>query len=119
MFGIAVSAQAVDPLLTPRLQDLHYGLRRVPVSPNEPDLAANRQVGDAKAREMARSNRLVPNDGPEIDLAHGPRPTVRTKDPNYEGVLLANAQQKFPENNRQKTIAGKQRSRQASEKSSM
>ena len=91
MFGIVVSTQAVNPLLTPRLQDVHYGLPRVPVSPNDPDLVANRQVGDAKAREMAQSNRIVPSDGPEIDLAHGPRPTVRPKDPNYDAALLANA----------------------------
>jgi len=43
--------------------------------------------GSPKGRELAYSLRRVPSTGLNVDLAHGPRPTMSPKDPRYETAL--------------------------------
>ena len=91
-FGLAASAHAGDALLSPKAQALADSLKKVPgTSVNQPNLATNRPVGNAKAWELAQSLRKVPSTGPSIDLAHAPRPTMSPKDPRYEVALRENA----------------------------
>ena len=53
-------------------------------SAGEPNLAANLQYGNAKAREQLLSVRKVKGTGSNIDLAHGPRPLISAKDPRFD-----------------------------------
>jgi hypothetical protein len=95
IFSFAASANAGEPLMSPRAKELAYSLRKVPSTPNAVNLATNRPIGNAKAWELARSFRKVPGTGPGIDLAHAPRPTMSPKDPRYEAALRANALREF------------------------
>ena len=95
MFTLAASAQAGEPLLSPRAQEQANSLRQVPTVANDVNLATNRPVGNAKAWELAQSFRKVPSIGNNIDLAHAPRPTMSPKDPRYEVALRANATKNF------------------------
>jgi hypothetical protein len=92
---LTLSAQAGEPLLSPRAKELADSLRKVPSSGASVDLARNIQYGNAKARELTYSLRKVPSTGPSIDLAHAPRPTLSPKDPRYETALRANATREF------------------------
>jgi hypothetical protein len=90
-----LSAQAAEPLLSPKAKALADSLRKVPSAASDVNLATNRPFGNAKAWELAQSFRKVPSTGPSIDLAHGPRPLLSPKDPRYEMVWreLRQAQQ--------------------------
>lgn len=95
VLSFAASANAGEPLMSPRARELAYSLRKVPSTPNTVNLATNRPVGNAKAWELARSLRKVPSAGPSIDLAHAPRPTMSAKDPRFEAAWRANAVREF------------------------
>ena len=88
------SANAGEPLLSPKAQEQANSLRKVPAA-SYVNLAANRPIGSAKAWELARSLRSVPSTGPSLDLAHAPRPTMSPKDPRYETALRENATKTF------------------------
>ena len=89
------SAQAAEPLLSPKAKALADSLRKVPSAASDVNLLANRPIGNAKAWELAQSFRKVPSTGPSIDLAHGPRPTLSPKDPRYEQAARELRQQQF------------------------
>ncbi|MCW5555515.1 MAG: hypothetical protein KIS67_25550 [Verrucomicrobiae bacterium] len=95
ILSLTASANAGEPLMSPRAKELAYSLRKVPSAPSTVNLATNRPVGNAKAWELARSFRKAPSAGPGIDLAHAPRPTMSPKDPRYEAALRANAAREF------------------------
>lgn len=89
--GAAFSANAGEPLYSPRAKELAYSLRKVPSTPGDVNLALNRPVGNAKAWDLAQSLRKVPSAGTSVDLAHAPRPTMSPKDPRFETAWRANA----------------------------
>jgi hypothetical protein len=93
--GVAQSALAGEPLLSPRAAQLRYELRKVPSAPSTVDLAKDRPIGNAKAWQLARDLRTVPSAGPTIDLVHAPRPTLSPKDPRFENAWRANAVREF------------------------
>ena len=88
------SAQAAEPLLSPRAKEQADSLRKVPGTTTEM-LDRSVQPGTPKGRELAYSLRKVPSTGPSIDLAHAPRPTLSPKDPRYDTVLRENAERQF------------------------
>lgn len=87
IFTAVNMASGAEPLLSPRAKALADSLRKVPAIENEVDLIRDRPVGNARAWELARSFRTVPSTGPNVDLAHGPRPLLSPKDPRYETAL--------------------------------
>ena len=91
IFTLAASAQAGEPLYSPKAKALADSLKKVPATTSDVNLALDRPAGNAKAWELARSLRSVPSTGPSIDLAHAPRPTMSPKDPRYEVALRDNA----------------------------
>lgn len=91
VFTLVASANAGEPLMSPKAKALADSLKKVPAVASDVNLATNRPIGNAKAWELARSLRTVPSTGPSIDLAHAPRPTMSPKDPRYEAALRANA----------------------------
>ena len=93
--NVTTSAQAGEPLLSPKAKEQADSLRKVPTLASEVNLAINRPVGNAKAWEVAQSLRTVPSTGPSIDLAHAPRPTLSPKDPGFEAAWRANAEQQI------------------------
>ena len=93
--NLAQSVQAAEPVLSPKAAQLQHELRKVPIAPSEVYLIKDRPIGNAKARELARSLRTVPSTGSSSDLAHGPRPMLSPKDPRYETALRELRQQKF------------------------
>jgi hypothetical protein len=93
--SVTLSAQAAEPLLSPKAKALADSLRKVPGTSSDVDLTKDRPIGNAKAWELARSFRTVPSTGPSIDLAHGPRPTLSPKDPRYEQAARELRQQQF------------------------
>ena len=95
IFTFAASAQAGEPLLSPRAQEQANSLRKVPTVASDVNLATNRPSGNAKAWELAQSFKKVPSTGNSIDLAHAPRPTMSPKDPRYEVALRENATKSF------------------------
>ena len=95
VLSLAASANASEPLMSPRAKELAHSLRKVPSAPNSVNLATNRPAGNARAWELARSFRKVPSTGPSIDLAHAPRPTMSPKDPRFEAAWRANAVKQF------------------------
>jgi hypothetical protein len=92
--SVTLSAQAAEPLLSPKAKALADSLRKVPGT--TPDMI-DRSVlpGTPKGRDLAHSLRKVPSTGPSIDLAHGPRPTLSPKDPRYEQAARELRQQQF------------------------
>ena len=94
VFTLAASANAGEPLYSPKAKALADSLKKVPAATSSVNLALDRPAGNAKAWELARSFRSVPSAGPSIDLAHAPRPTMSPKDPRYEAALRANAASK-------------------------
>lgn len=95
VLSFALSANAGEPLMSPRARDLAYSLRKVPSTPSSVNLATNRPIGNAKAWALAQSLRKVPSTGPTVDLAHAPRPTMSPKDPRFEAAWRANALKEF------------------------
>ena len=93
--GVSLSAQASEPLMSPKAKELAYSLRKVPSAPSAVNLATSRPVGNAKAWDLAQSFRTVPSTGPRIDIAHAPRPTLSPKDPRFENAWRANAEREF------------------------
>lgn len=94
IFTLAASAQAGEPLHSPKGQEQAYSLRKVPgTTPDMIDRSV--KAGSPKAIELANSLRKVPSTGNSIDLAHAPRPTMSPKDPRFETALRANAQREF------------------------
>ncbi len=94
--GATLSANAGEPLYSPKAKELADSLKKVPgTSVGNVNLAANRPIGNAKAWELAQSFRKVPSTGTSVDLAHAPRPTLSPKDPRYEAALRANATREF------------------------
>jgi hypothetical protein len=94
IFTLAASAQAGEPLHSPKGQEQAYSLRKVPgTTPDMIDRSV--KVGSPKAIELAHSLRKVPSNGTTVDLAHAPRPTMSPKDPRFETALRANAQREF------------------------
>ncbi len=90
IFTLAASAQAGEPLHSPKGQDQAYSLRKVPgTTPDMIDRSV--KLGSPKVIEFAHSLRRVPSTGASIDLAHAPRPTMSPKDPRYEVALRENA----------------------------
>ena len=90
-----LSAQADEPLLSPKAKALADSLRKVPAVASDVNLATDRPIGNARAWELERSLRTVPSTGRSIDLAHGPRPLLSPKDPRYEMALRELRQQQF------------------------
>ena len=81
--NVTLSAQADEPLLSPRAKSNQ--IRVVPApAVSDPDLLAMRPVGNAKAWDLVQSMRTVASTGSRIDLAHAPRPALSPKDPRYE-----------------------------------
>lgn len=94
--GATLSANAGEPLYSPRAKALADSLKKVPgTTASSVNLAADRPAGNARAWELAQSFRKVPSTGTGIDLAHAPRPTLSPKDPRYEAALRANAEREF------------------------
>lgn len=94
IFSFAASANAGEPLMSPRAKEQAYSLRKVPgTTPDMIDRSV--KLGSPRALELAHSLRKVPSTGPSIDLAHAPRPTMSPKDPRYETALRANAVREF------------------------
>ena len=91
VFTLAVSAQAGEPLLSPRAQEQEHSLRTVPTVASDVNLAVNRPSGNVRAWESAQSLRKVAGTNHDIDLANAPRPTMSPKDPGYAAALRANA----------------------------
>ena len=89
------SANAGEPVLSPKAKEQAYSLRKVPAVASDVNLATNRPNGNAKAWELAQSFRKLPSTGNNIDLAHAPRPTLSPKDPRYETALRENAAKTF------------------------
>ncbi len=94
IFTLAASAQAGEPLHSPKGQEQAYSLRKVPgTTPDRIDRSV--KVGSPRAIELANSLRTVPSTGTTVDLAHAPRPTMSPKDPRFETALRTNAQREF------------------------
>lgn len=94
IFTLAASAQAGEPLLSPRAQEQANSLRKVPGTTHDM-IDRSVKAGSPKAIELANSLRKVPSTGTTVDLAHAPRPTMSPKDPRFETALRANAQREF------------------------
>jgi len=92
---LTITAQAGEPLLSPKAKALADSLRKVPGTTTDM-VDRSIQPGTPRGREFAHSLRKVPSTGPSIDLAHGPRPTLSPKDPRYETALRELRQQQFP-----------------------
>jgi hypothetical protein len=92
--GLAGRAFAGDVFLSPRAAQMAYSLRTVP-SGGDPNLLANIQYGNAKARQLAYDSRTVARTGRDIDLVHATRPTLAPKDPRFETALRENALREF------------------------
>lgn len=90
-----LATQAAESTASPRSAQLRRELRTVPRMTTDINLATNRPVGNAKAWSLARDLRKGPVIGPEIDLAHAPRPTLSPKDPRFEIVRRENAVRQF------------------------
>lgn len=91
--GTALTVKA-EPLYSPKGREQADAFRKSPVSVNDPNLAAVRPTGNAKAWEVAQSlNKVGSASG--IDLAHATRPTLRAKDPGYEMAWRENAMREF------------------------
>jgi len=91
---LTATAQAGEPLLSPRAKELADSLRKVPGTTVDM-IDRSIQPGTPRGRELAYSLRKVPSTGPSIDLAHAPRPTLSPKDPRYETALRENAVREF------------------------
>ena len=91
----AFSAQAGEPLYSPKAKALADSLRKVPAVASDANLATNRPIGNAKAWELAQSLRKVPSTGPSVDLVHAPRPTLSPKDSRFETAWRENAVKEF------------------------
>ena len=91
VFTLAVSAQAGEPLLSPRAQEQADSLKTVPSVASDVNLAVNRPSGNVRAWESAQSLRKVAGTNNDIDLAHAPRPNMSPKDPGYAAALRENA----------------------------
>jgi hypothetical protein len=88
------SAQAGQPLLSPKAKALADSLRKVPgTTPDMIDRSV--KVGSPKAIALAESLRKVPSTGQSIDLVHVPRPTLSPKDPRFEMAWRQNAVKEF------------------------
>jgi hypothetical protein len=87
---LAASAQAGEPLLSPRAQtnQIHIVASTSAIDVN---LAINRPNGNNKAWEQAQSLRKVPGTGNDVDLANAPRPNMSPKNPDYQTALRNNA----------------------------
>lgn len=94
-FTATLSAQAGEPLLSPRAKEQADSLRKVPAVAGDVNLATNRPMGNAKAWELAQSLRSVPGTGQSVNVAHAPRPTLSPRDPRYEAAWRANAEQQI------------------------
>jgi len=87
------SVRADEPLL--RYPKNHV-IQVVPGSSvGDPDLLKDRPSGNAKAWELARSLRKLPNLGSSVDLVHSSRPTMSPKDPRFETAWRENAGSQF------------------------
>jgi len=65
IFTLAASAQAGEPLYSPKAKALADSLKKVPAVTSDVNLALDRPAGNAKAWELARSFRSVPSTGPK------------------------------------------------------
>jgi hypothetical protein len=92
--NVASSARADEPLFSPKAKENQIRTMSS-VAANEPNLAANRPAGNAKAADLAQSFRTVHSMGPSVDIAHAPRPNLSPKDSNFEAAWRANAQQQY------------------------
>ena len=90
--NVALSAQAGEPLYTPKAKALADSLRKVPTVASDVNLATNRPIGNTKAWQLSQDFRKVPNTGPRLDLARAPRPALSPKDPRFEKAWRENAQ---------------------------
>ncbi len=93
--GVTLSANAGEPLYSPKAKALADSLRKVPSVASDVNLATNRPIGNAKAWDLAQSLRKVPSTGTSVDIAHAPRPTMSPKDPRFETAWRANAEREF------------------------
>ena len=66
-------------------------------SANDPDLTADRPLGNARYWSAMRSLRKVPVVENEIDLAHASKPNVPARDSRYDLALRKNAMNVTPE----------------------
>jgi hypothetical protein len=87
---LTLTAQAGEPLYSPKAKDLADSLRKSPGTTTDM-IDRSIQPGTPRGRELAYSLRKVPSTGPSVDLAHAPRPTMSPKDPRYEVALRENA----------------------------
>jgi hypothetical protein len=91
IFSLATSANAGEPLMSPRAKAQADSLRKVAAVRSDVSLATNRPPGNVKAWELTRSFRRFPSPGTSVNLAHAPRPLLSPKDPRFEGAWRANA----------------------------
>jgi len=94
IFTLTVSAQAGEPLLSPRAQEQANSLKTVPGTSHDM-IDRSVKIGSPKQIALAESLRKVPSTGNNVDLAHAPRPTLSPKDPRYETALRENATKTF------------------------
>lgn len=93
---LTAPGKAEEPHYSPKGKVLADSLRKVPTVADGANLALEGPVGNAKTWQLVRSFRSVPSTGRDVDLAHGPRPTMSPKDPRYEVAVRANAEAKTP-----------------------
>jgi hypothetical protein len=100
LLTIAATFIAINVTLTARAGEVFHSPRgqanqiRVVPGPatQDVDLVHNLSYGNAKARELADSQRTVPtvaSTTPRIDIAHGSLPALSPKDPQYANVMRA------------------------------
>lgn len=71
--NMALSAQAAEPLLSPKAKALADSLRKVPSAASDVDVTKDRPIGNAKAWELARSRaRSAPFPAPARALTSRP-----------------------------------------------
>lgn len=87
-----LTAQAGEPLLSPRAKEQADSLRKVPGTTADM-IDRSIQPGTPRSRELAYSLRTVPSTGTSVDVVHAPRPTISPKDPRFEAAWRANAEQ--------------------------
>jgi len=93
--GVGFSAQAGEPLMSPRAKELVHSQKQVPAAVSHVNLATQRPVGNAREWELIRSFRQVASTGMSVDLANAQRPIFAPKDPRFEAAWHASAVRGF------------------------
>jgi hypothetical protein len=89
--ALNLTAHASEPLFSPKAAQFRNESRKVASALSGVDLAKICPAGNAKAWSRAQDFRKVPSAGPDVDLAHAPRPVLSPKDPRFERAQRENA----------------------------